>query len=93
MTVCHDCGGDAAHKATATGRTLCESCWSRFVGLAAAGSAMVTGEGAESAVGAGIAAAGFASILDAEADAARAREAKLAATEGFWRRLWVRVVG
>ncbi|MFI5427502.1 hypothetical protein [Aeromicrobium sp. UC242_57] len=35
----------------------------------------------------------FAGATDPEVDAIRQRRAKLAATTGFWRRLYVRIIG
>lgn len=62
-------------------------------GLAGAGSSLVGGGDLSSAVGTGIASAGFSDAVAGEAEASRKRRAKLDATTGFWRRMWVRIVG
>lgn len=51
------------------------------------------GAGAAEAVGTGLATGGFHDAVQGEQSAAAARRAKLAATEGFWNRLRVRVIG
>ena len=55
-TTCAECGSRPAAKSTPTGRGLCDECFKRYVGLAAAGTSIAT-------------------------------------TEGFFKRLWIRVVG
>jgi hypothetical protein len=76
-----------------TGRLLCDQCFGRLTGLAAAGGALVSGGGAESAVGSAIAASGFSSAMERESQHRDEQSRKLAAADGFWRRLKIRVVG
>lgn len=90
---CSACDRAPAPFTTVSGRRLCDSCHRRLVGLAGAGSAMVDGASTSQAVQTGIAAGGFHDAVRGEQDAARRRRAKLDATTGFWRRMWVRVVG
>lgn len=61
--------------------------------MTAAGVALSHGDGAPTAVGAAIAAQGFAGSMDVEGRHRAEQQRKLAATEGFWRRLKVRVIG
>lgn len=93
MTTCSECADRAGTHGTVSGRTLCDDCYRRLAQRSGAGSAMTSGASATEAVGTGLAAGGFAGAVDAETEALRRRRAKLAATTGFWRRLWVRVWG
>lgn len=90
---CDECGTSGATHGTPSGRTLCDGCYRSYVQLAGAATALAGGGGAGAAVATGIAAGAYAGATDAEVAAIRGRRAKLAATRGFWRRLWVRVVG
>ncbi len=92
-TRCAQCGTGRATTESPTGRPLCEECRTRLTQLGAAGSATVAGESLPTAVGTGIAAGGWAGATEGEAAASAKRRAKLDATEGFWQRLWVRIVG
>jgi len=93
MATCAQCEKARATTESPTGRPLCEACRTQMTQLGAAGSAMVAGESIATAVGTGIAAGGLAGATEGEAKASAARRAKLDATEGFWRRLWVRIWG
>lgn len=90
---CDSCGRPDARHETVSSRHLCPGCHRTHITLAGAATSMSTGGGAPEAVGVGLAAGGFAGASDAEVDAIRERRRKLAGTSGFWRRLWVRLVG
>lgn len=90
---CEQCTDLPPTKVSPTGRPLCEACFAQLTGLSAAGSTLAGGGDASSAVGAGIAATGFTSSMDVEGQHRDGQRAKLAATEGFWARLKVRVIG
>lgn len=80
MARCDQCCRATGSTFTApSGRELCERCYGRIVRR------VVRPPGRY--------ARGWAGAVKGEAAAAEARRAKLAATKGFWRRLWVRVVG
>ena len=90
---CDECGRPSAVHLTPSGRHLCDDCHRDLTFLAAAGSTFVGGVDVVESVATGFASRAYAGTADAEVEAIRARRAKLAATTGFWRRLWVRVVG
>ncbi len=90
---CAECGGTNARHITTSGRQLCDDCHRRLVGLAGAGAAAAGGAGLGEAMTTGFGAAAYADAVADERSAAQRRRDKLAATRGFWRRLWVRVVG
>lgn len=92
-TPCAECGAAEAPHTTMTGRRLCDACHRRLVGMAGAGAAVAGGGGLGEAMTTGYGAAAYANAVAAEKGAAAGRRAKLAETRGFWRRLWVRVVG
>lgn len=91
--ICDQCAKAPATQRTPTDRGLCDSCHERFVMGAAAGTVLADGGSPEQAVGTGIAAAGYRSSLDVEGEHRSRQRAKLAATEGFWARLKVRIIG
>ena len=93
MSTCTQCGTRPGAHETVSGRLLCGDCYRRLAEFSGAGSAMVGGASPEQAVGTGLATGGWAGAADGETAALRRRRAKLAATEGFWSRLWVRVWG
>ncbi|MGO0576103.1 hypothetical protein [Ornithinimicrobium panacihumi] len=76
-----------------TGRQLCPECYRDHAMYAGAGASMASGGGAGEAVVTGLGSKAYAGAVSGEAAAARQRRAKLERTSGFWRRLWVRVVG
>lgn len=90
---CEQCATLPATKVSPTGRSLCESCFAHLAGLSAVGTTLAGGGDPPSAVGAGIAATGFTSSMDIESQHRAGQRAKLAATEGFWARLKVRLIG
>lgn len=90
---CSECGAPDARHTTMSGRHLCDDCHRVLVGLAGAGAAAAGGGGLGEAMTTGFGAAAYANAVADERSAGERRRAKLAATRGFWRRLWVRVVG
>lgn len=92
-SVCEECGTNPATKTTPTGRGLCNQCFARYVAISAAGVAVAAGSGTGDAIITGVAAGSYATSTDAETAAAKERKAKLASTEGAFKRLWVRIVG
>lgn len=90
---CDECGGTGAVHTTASGRVVCDDCYRRLAQLTGAVTGLSGGGSVADAVATGIAVGGFAGATDPEVDAIRARKTKLAATSGFWRRLYVRVIG
>ncbi|KQY58568.1 hypothetical protein ASD11_02595 [Aeromicrobium sp. Root495] len=93
MTTCTECGTSPAPHDTISGRSLCAGCHRRLAEITGAVVSLGAGDSAAGAVGTGIATGGFHDAVEGERSAAAARRAKLAATEGFWNRLRVRVVG
>ncbi|MBD8606587.1 hypothetical protein IFT73_06940 [Aeromicrobium sp. CFBP 8757] len=92
MNTCAECGVRRASKVSPTGRPLCEQCFATLTGLAAAAGSIGSGNGS-GAVGDAIGAASFAGA-GAHEDARRAeRRRRLAEASGFWRRLWIRLIG
>lgn len=92
MVLCENCAAEATRESI-SGRRLCHDCYAMIVGGTAAGSAIAGGAGLGQAATTGFGAKGYAGAFLDEAEASRVRREKLAATSGFWRRLWVRVVG
>lgn len=90
---CTECGAADARHATVSGRQLCDACHRRLVGMAGAGAAAAGGAGLGEAMTTGFGAAAYANAVADERTAGQRRRDKLAATRGFWRRVWVRVVG
>lgn len=86
------CGRPGVHVLT-SGRALCAACFQRLGQQTGAGSAMVQGEDVGSAVARAITTGHYAGAVAADRAYQRRLRAKLDRTEGFWRRLWVRVVG
>lgn len=93
MTRCSQCLRDGANFQTISSRHLCDECRLQYAQFVGAGSAMVDGQDVMTAVGVGLATGRWAGSIEAELEASRRRKAKLDATTGFWRRLWVRVIG
>lgn len=93
MRRCVECGEAGTARATPSGRVLCGDCLRRLTALAGAGGALAQQGSDTEVIVAGLAAGAFAGAMSGEAQAARQRAAKLARTTGFWRRLWVRIVG
>lgn len=94
MARCDQCGRESSRAQTSvSGRGLCDGCYRQLAAFAGAASAMAAGAGVGEAIVTGVATRAYAGAFSGEAAAARARRAKLDATTGFWRRLWVRVVG
>jgi hypothetical protein len=91
--LCQQCRRRRPRHETLAGRRLCQDCFRDLAAYAGAGSAIVSGGGAGEALVTGMATRAYAGAFTGEARAARARRAKLDATQGRWRRLWVRVVG
>lgn len=92
MARCDNCEAEATRESI-SGRPLCHECYSVIVGGSAAGTAIAGGAGLGQALTTGFGAKAYAGASEDEAEAARARRTKLDATEGFWRRLWVRIIG
>ena len=90
---CSECGRAAATHEMASGRGLCPDCFRTFVERAGAGTALASGASATEAIVTGIAAGGYSETVSEVAVKSAAKKRKLAQTEGFWKRLWVRVVG
>ena len=90
---CTECGVAGARHTTMSGRSLCDDCHRRLVGMAGAGAAAAGGAGLGEAMTTGFGAAAYANAMADERTSGQERRDKLAATHGFWRRLWVRVVG
>ena len=90
---CTECGAAAGPHTTMSGRQLCDDCHRRLVGMAGAGTAVAGGAGLGEAMTTGFGAAAYANAVNEERTAGQKRRDKLAGTRGFWRRLWVRVVG
>jgi hypothetical protein len=90
---CDRCRAVPAPVLTTSGQRLCQACYRRLASVTGAAIALAEGQGVGTAIVDGIAAGGFADAVAGEAAAARRRRAKLAATTGFWRRIWVRVIG
>lgn len=91
--ICSQCGAAGARHTTTSGRHLCDECHRVLVGLAGAGAAAAGGGGMGEAMTTGFGAAAYSNAVADERTAGQKRRDKLAATHGFWRRLWVRVVG
>lgn len=90
---CAECGGAGATHSTPSGRTLCDGCYRRLAQATGAVAGLSGGGSVTDGVVTGMATGAYAGATDPEVDAIRARRAKLAATSGFWRRLYVRLVG
>ena len=75
------------------GRPLCAEHYALEIGLEAGGASYASGAGIDEAITTGYAAKAYVGSVDAEHTAAANREAKLASTDGFLKRLWVRIVG
>jgi ribosomal protein S27E len=90
---CQQCGRNTASFQTPSGRSLCEGCYRQLATYGGAGSALVSGAGIPEAVGTGIAVGGFAGAVEADLQRQIELNRRLAETKGFWRRLWLRVVG
>lgn len=94
MARCTQCGhSDATKQMPATGRAVCPACWKKFVQIAAVGMGATNGTGGAATLATAVVAGQYANVIEQERAAAEQRRAKLAATEGFWRRMWVRIVG
>lgn len=93
MAVCAQCGKHEGTYRSPAGRLLCASCHRGLATLGGAGAALVSGASAPEAVGAGIAAGGFAGAVARDLERTIALNQRIAQTRGFWRRLWLRVVG
>lgn len=94
MARCQECSRRVSTvHATVSGRQLCETCYRRLAAFTGAGAAMASGAGVGESVVTGASTRAYAGAFTGEASAARERRAKLDRTTGFWRRLWVRVVG
>lgn len=93
MASCTECRRSPAPHETLSGRTLCDSCYRRLAEFTGAGAAMVDGAEPAAAVGRGLAAGAWAGSTRADPAATRRRRERLAAANGFWRRLWIRVWG
>lgn len=91
-TTCAVCGKPATKEST-MGRPLCDEHYAFEIGVEAGGSAYASGSGVGEAIMKGYVAKAYVGSVDAEKEAVAAREAKLASTQGFLKRLWVRVVG
>lgn len=90
---CDECGKAGASHETVSGRSLCDGCYRRLAQATGAVVGLGDGGGLAGGVATGVSVGGFAGSTDAETEAIRARRAKLAATTGFWRRLYVRIIG
>jgi hypothetical protein len=90
---CDQCHRHPSRHATATGRRLCDQCYRDLAGATGAAFSLSQGESTTQAIVTGVAARHYAGAMDAARDHKHRQELKLAQTEGFWRRLWVRVVG
>ena len=94
MARCDQCGRSTRKGAqTATGRRLCQPCYRNLAAYAGAGAAMTSGAGVGESLVTGVSTRAYAGAFSGEAEAARERREKLDRTTGFWRRLWVRIVG
>ncbi len=92
-TRCDQCGTNRATTKSLSGRDLCDSCATGFVTLAGAGASMASGAEAATAVGVGIASAGYTGSMEVEQAHRTEQRAKLAAATGFWATLKIRVIG
>ncbi|SOC55906.1 hypothetical protein [Ornithinimicrobium cerasi] len=94
MARCQECRRQVAGagSTTVSGRRLCGECHGRLAAHAGAASSLAAGDGVGDALVTGMSTRAYAGAFTGEAGAARARAARLRATRGFWRRLWVRVV-
>ena len=90
---CDECGATTARHTTMSGRHLCDDCHRVLVGMAGAGAAAAGGGGIGEAMTTGFGAAAYANAVADERTAGQKRREKVQATRGFWRKLWVRVVG
>lgn len=93
MSICADCNTNRASKSSPTGRPLCNDCFALLVGYSGAGTAIADGGGFIDAFTTGVAAGSYANVMDGEGESQRQHKEKLDQTEGFFKRLWVRVVG
>lgn len=91
-TTCDQCGNPTAGPAT-NGRRLCAGCLRKFGTIAGAATALASGQGPDQAIVVGIATGGYIGAVEADRVYQRDLKAKVAATDGFWRRMWVRIVG
>lgn len=89
---CDQCSNPSV-STTTSGRRLCEDCLRRFGTIAGAATALASGAGPVQAVATGLATGGYIGAVEADRAYQRDLKAKVAATEGFWRRMWVRIVG
>ena len=90
---CVECGKAAASRTTTSGRQLCPDCFRRLGLATGAAVGLSEGQDAGSAIVQGVAAGQYAGAMASDREYQRRLHEKLATTEGFWRRLWVRVVG
>jgi hypothetical protein len=90
---CEECRGRRATKLSPTGRNLCDQCFARLTGLAAAAGTLVAGGSNQAAVGNAIASAGYSGATEGEAQHRAEQRRKLAAADGFWQRLKIRIIG
>lgn len=72
---------------------LCGDCFERLGAMGGGGVAVGQGGSMFDGIVGGVAAGKFPRAAATERQAAEKRRAKLARTTGFWRRLWVRIVG
>jgi hypothetical protein len=92
-TTCEECRGRRAPKVSPSGRNLCDQCFARLTGLAAAGGTLAAGGSNQAAVGNAIASAGYSGAMAGEAQHRAEQRRKLAEADGFWRRLKTRIIG
>jgi hypothetical protein len=76
-----------------SGRNLCDQCFARLTGLAAAAGTLAAGGSNQAAVGSAIASAGYSGAMEDEAQHGAEQRRKLAAADGFWERLKIRIIG
>ncbi|MFX0538954.1 hypothetical protein ACQBAT_12310 [Ornithinimicrobium sp. Y1847] len=93
MALCQQCERRRASTTTVTGRSLCSTCSKESGSQIRAGAIVARGGSVGRVVSGGRTARSFRGMYKGEAEAARQRREKLANTEGFWHRLWVRIVG
>ncbi len=92
-TTCAQCNSPASSTASPTGRPLCGPCSLQLYGLAGAGTSLVSGGSPGDAIGTAIATAGHADSMDVEGQHRASQRKKLAAADGFWARLKIRLIG
>ena len=93
LPICTECAHRPSLTFTTSGRRLCEGCRQQLRRLTGTAVALAAGHGPAHAVAAGIATGAYTGAVERDQVYQRALRAKVAATEGFWSRMWVRIIG